>query len=480
MADIVLHKINEVWIKVECDKSTLYDLSDRLSFYAPNYRFHPKFKMKIWDGKIKLLNIVDRKMYLGLHKKLVDIATSLDYTVEYAPGFFNDSDISYDKREIENCSYEPRDYQEDAIKFALEKKRCVLLSPTGSGKSYIIYLILKHIKKRTLVIVPTINLVHQLSNDFIKYDKKSANWIHKIMAGSDKNTKKPIVISTWQSLLEQDEDWFSQFDVVIGDECHLFTAKSLSAIMEKCVDIEWRIGTTGTISNADAKVNALSLEGMFGEILKVSTSKELIDKKHLSNFKIDAIILKYDNNIAKNVRGKNYHDEMEFIVTNEKRNKFIANLAISQNKNTLVLFQFVEKHGKPLYELIKEKAGTDKKVFFISGEVKGDDRENIRNLVNSTEDNIIVASYGTTSTGIDIPNLHSIIFGSSYKSSIKNLQSIGRVLRNHEGKDIATLYDIVDDFSTKSKKNFSVQHFLERLKIYNEAKFDFKIHNVPF
>lgn len=219
MADIILHKINEVWLKVECDKSALYDLGDRLSFYAPAYKFHPKFKMKIWDGKIKLLNINTRLMYLGLHKKLVDIAESLDYTVEYAPNFFNPSDIVYDKREIANCSFEPRNYQEDAIKFALEKKRCVLLSPTGSGKSYIIYLILKHIKKRTLIVVPTISLVHQMTSDFIKYDAKSTNWIHKIMAGADKNSKKPIVISTWQSLLDQDAEWFDQFDVVIGDEC---------------------------------------------------------------------------------------------------------------------------------------------------------------------------------------------------------------------------------------------------------------------
>jgi hypothetical protein len=131
MPDIIIHKIDNVWLKIECDKSVLYDLSDRFTFFAPNYRHHPKFKMKIWDGKIRLLNLNTRRMYLGLHKRLVDTATSLDYTIEYAPDFHNASDITYDQREIANCKFTPRDYQEEAIKFALEKKRCVLLSPTG-------------------------------------------------------------------------------------------------------------------------------------------------------------------------------------------------------------------------------------------------------------------------------------------------------------------------------------------------------------
>ena len=485
----------------------------------------------------------------------------------------------------------------------------------NSGKSFIIYLTLKHIKERTLIIVPTISLVHQLANDFIEYDPKSANWIHKIMAGADKNIKAPLTISTWQSLVNQPQQWFDQFKVVIGDECltpdtlitmsdgnkkridqviigdavktyneklhiiedklvkgihkniskkesmyeltlsngniikitgnhkvlltngkwkrvdnlevsdiinsiieeglkvisikkieydddvynlhiednhnyfandinvsncHSFQATALTKIMEKCKNIEWKIGTTGTLSNADAKVNALILEGLFGEVLPVSTTRTLIDEDHLADFRVEALLLKYSKEEAKEVRKMNYYNEMTHINTSEKRNKFIANLAISQKNNTLVLFSWVEKHGKPLFELIKEKAGSTKNVYFISGEVKGEERERIRKIVNASEDNIIVASFQTFSTGIDLPNLHSVIFASSYKSTIKNLQSIGRVLRKHKGKEWATLYDIVDDCSTKTSKNFSVQHFLERVKIYNEAKFPFRIHNIPF
>lgn len=259
--------------------------------------------------------------------------------------------------------------------------------------------------------------------------------------------------------------------------CHQFKATSLTGIMEKCKNVEWRIGTTGTISNADSKVHALVLQGLFGEIKKVSTTKKLMDEKYLSEFKIKVLILKYDEETSKLIRKMKYHDEMDYLVKLDKRNKFIANLAVSQTNNTLVLFQYVDKHGFPLHELIQSKAG-DKNVYFIHGDIDGDERERIRKNVMSSDNNIIVASYGTYSTGIDIPNLHNVIFATAYKSKIKNLQSIGRGLRKSDGKDMATLYDIVDDASVKSKKNYSVQHFMERLKIYNEEKFQFKIYNI--
>jgi len=479
MPDVIIHKVDQVWLKVECEKSILYEISDAFSFYAPNYKFNPKFKHKIWDGKIRLINLSSCKMYYGLHSSLKKFLEKSDYSVEYAAGFFNKSTISYDPKEIESANFEPRNYQIEAVKFALENKRCILLSPTGSGKSFIIYMIMKHIKKRTLIIVPTIGLVHQLASDFVGYNPKCANWIHKIMAGEDKDTKKPIVISTWQSLTKQTDSWFNQFDCIVGDEVHLFAATSLCGIMEKNHNTEWRIGTTGTISNVDAKVNSLTLEGLFGTIYKVSSTKELMDDNYLAKFKINILLLKHDKETSIKVRKMNYQEEVDFFVRNEKRNKFICNLALSQKKNTLILFQFVEKQGKVLYEMIKEKAG-NKKIYFISGEIDGEIREKIRNSVNSSEDNIIIGSFGTVSTGLDIPNLHVIIFASTYKSKIKNLQSIGRGLRLNEGKDIAVLYDIVDDCSVKSKKNYSILHLLERIKIYNEEQFDFKIIDIPF
>lgn len=477
--DIEVKKIDDVHLQVKCEKSIRYELADYFSFYTPGYKFHPKFKAKLWDGKIRLCRIDNGIMYYGLHKEIEKFAAERNYSVHFDETFNQDTGYTYDQRELDEAKFEPRDYQIDAASFALKKKRCILVSPTGSGKSFIIYMIMKHLKMRTLIIVPTISLVHQLADDFKGYNPKTEKWIHKISAGESKDSKRPIIISTWQSIYQQPQEWFDQFELVVGDEVHQFKAVSLTSIMEKCKNVQWRIGTTGTITNADSKVHSLVLQGLFGEIKKVSSTKKLMDEKYLSDFKIKVLILKHDAETSKLIRKMKYQDEMDFIVNYDKRNNFVANLATSHDNNTLVLFQYVEKHGKPLYELIKAKAG-DKNVYFIAGEIDGEIREEIRKKVINSNNNIIVASYGTYSTGVDLPNLHNVIFATAFKSKIKNLQSIGRGLRTSNGKEIATLYDIVDDASIKSKKNYSVQHFMERLKIYNEEKFKFKIYNINF
>jgi superfamily II DNA or RNA helicase len=168
---------------------------------------------------------------------------------------------------------------------------------------------------------------------------------------------------------------------------------------------------------------------------------------------------------------------MDYIVQSDKRNKYIRNLASGLQGNTLCLFQYVEKHGKDLYEMIQNKA-TDKKVFYVHGGVDADEREKIREITEKTDNAIIVASYGTFSTGINIRNLHNIIFASPSKSRIRNLQSIGRGLRLKDNNSHATLYDIADDLSYNEKENYTLAHFRERINIYSEEDFDYEIHNV--
>jgi superfamily II DNA or RNA helicase len=168
-----------------------------------------------------------------------------------------------------------------------------------------------------------------------------------------------------------------------------------------------------------------------------------------------------------------YQAEMDWLVRNDARNRFIKNLALSLKGNTLILFQYVDKHGKVLHDMLKGD-----NVHFVHGGVDGGEREEIRHIVEQSSSSIIVASYGTFSTGVNIRNLHNIIFASPSKSKIRILQSIGRGLRKAESKDIATLYDISDDLIWKSKKNFTIQHFAERVKNYNEEKFDYKIYKV--
>ncbi len=295
-----------------------------------------------------------------------------------------------------------------------------------------------------------------------------------MFAGQDKGSTKPITITTWQSVYKLPKEFFANFDVVIGDEAHLFKAKSLTSILTKMSGCRYRFGFTGTLDGTET--HRLVLEGLFGAVRKVTTTKELIDQKHLADFKIKAIVLSYPDEIRQMIaRANDYQAEMDYLVRLESRNKFIKNLALSLKGNTLVLYQFVEKHGIHLANMLQNN---NRPVYFVSGDISGDDREQIRKVVENDHNAIIVASFGTFSTGVNIKNLHNIIFSSPSKSRIRNLQSIGRGLRKSDTKTSATLFDIADDMSWKSKKNYTLLHFMERIKIYNEEKFEYKIYKV--
>ena len=286
-----------------------------------------------------------------------------------------------------------------------------------------------------------------------------------------------LIISTWQSLYKLPKEYFEQFDFIIGDEAHLFKAQSLTTIMSSCTNARYRIGLTGTLDGT--KTHKLVLEGLFGPVEQVTTTRKLIDSGKVADFEIKCLVLKHDDAICKEMKGKEYKDEIAYLVLNESRNKFIKNLALSLGTNTLILYQYVDKHGKILYDLITgAKNIKDRKVFFIHGGVDAEMREEVRRITEEEKDAIIVASYGTFSTGINIKNLHNIIFASPSKSRVRNLQSIGRGLRQSEGKDKATLYDIADDLRVGKHMNFTLRHFVERVKIYNDEKFDYKLYKI--
>jgi superfamily II DNA or RNA helicase len=329
--------------------------------------------------------------------------------------------------------------------------------------------------KRTLIIVPTISLVTQLASDFSSYGFSSDELVHRIFGGQDKQTDKPIIISTWQSLYKLPKEYFKQFDFVVGDEAHLYKSKEISELMCKISNAKYRIGTTGTLDGT--KTHKLVLEGLFGTVRKIITTKDLMDQGHIADFNIKCLILKHPDAMCQALKKSTYQQEIEYIILNEARNKFIANLSLSLKGNTLILYQYVDKHGKILYDMINKEVG-DRKCFFVYGKTEGEVREEIRHIVEKEHDAIIIASYGTFSTGINIRNLHNIIFASPSKSRVRNLQSIGRGLRKSETKDSATLYDIADDLRHKKRDNFTLKHFAERIKIYSEEKFTFKIYKI--
>jgi len=477
MDKITIKKYDEVYNRIVCDPGIAMELADYFTFEVPGAKFMPLVRNKVWDGKIRLLNPLTCLLYAGLTDEVVKfcIARKYEYDFENLPG---DEEFSLHEaqKKIESLGLTktPRDYQMDAYVHAIRKRRAVLLSPTASGKSLIIYLITRHYSQKTLIIVPTTSLVHQMASDFQEYGLED-DCVHKIMGGEDKNSNKQIFVSTWQSIYKLPQTWFNQFNLVIGDEAHLFKAKSLTTIMTKLPNCKYRYGFTGTLDGTET--NKLVLEGLFGPTRKVTTTAELMSKGTVAQLLIKALVLKYSDNDRKLVSKYDYQGELDFIVSNDKRNKFIKNLVLSLKGNTLVFFNFVDKHGKVLYDLVKSEC-KDRNVHFISGDVSALEREEIRKSVENDRNCIIFASSGTSSTGVNMVNLQNIVFTSPSKSRVRNLQSIGRALRKSETKVNATLYDIADDLNWKSKRNHTLNHFMERIKIYNSESFDYKIYNI--
>lgn len=496
---IELEKIDDVYMRVIADAGTLQEISEFFSFQPPGYEFSPKYKARVWDGYIRLITPFKPFLYIGLLSLLKQFCEIREYELIVNDGLDDIEDIpddyGYKLAKEMNIPYSLRDYQNKYIVNAIRHKRSLSLSPTASGKSLMIYLIAmnyyKAFRHRTLIIVPTISLVQQMAGDFEEYGC-DVDLIYKIQGGVEKETNKAFVISTWQSLQRLPKDWFSQFTVVIGDEAHLFTGKSISGIMEKCTNATYRFGFTGTITS-DSKTHQLVLQGLFGKVEKFIATKDLIEEGTVANFKIKCLVLNYPSDVKKKFRSginkfnkdsgpmsktKKYSAEREFIVNNHKRNLFIRNLVWSLNdQNNLILFELVEKHGKLLEPLLRKEG---RELHFIHGSTSGEERERIRHLIENDPEkrHDILASSGVFSTGISLKRLDNLILVNGGKSEIRNLQSIGRTLRKGNGSDNATLYDIADNLSEGSFVNYTLNHFRKRIEIYSSEEFPFKIYNI--
>ena len=484
---LIIDKKDEVYLKIEADADIRRELGEYFTFEVPGFKFMPQYRNRVWDGKIRLFSYATGKIYAGLYPYILNWCK--ENNVQVVDGT-KIKDTNVDDKKIDQFikalkipKIEVRDYQKEAFVHAVKKNRCLLLSPTASGKSLIIYLImifnllrLKESKQnKILIIVPTTSLVEQLFKDFKDYGYNSDRNVHRIYQGHEKETNKRVVITTWQSVYNLPKKWFNDFGTVIGDEAHLFKAVSLTKIMTKLVKCKYRVGLTGTLDGT--KTHKLVLEGLFGTVNKVVSTSELQENKQLADLKIFCLILKHDKTACHFLKDKTYQEEMDYLVSNEKRNKYIRNLCLSLQGNSLCLFQYVEKHGEILKGLIEDKA-QDRKVFYVHGGVEADERENIRAITEKSDNAIIIASYGTFSTGINIRNLHNIVFASPSKSRIRNLQSIGRGLRLKDNNSSATLYDIADDLTYNEKENYTLAHFRERINIYNSEDFNYEIHNV--
>ena len=496
MIDIIISKVNEVYVKIKAEPHILQELSSHFTFLVPGYKFTPTYKSGKWDGTIKLFSLRTNQIYLGLLPYIEEFCKENKYAIEYGQdvGIEDEFSLYHAKKFSDSLNVysdgikiQVNDHQIEALMDAMQRRRALLLSPTSSGKSLIIYMLFRQLldyqNLKGLVIVPSTALVEQLYSDFKDYSSHNGfnvdNHIHKIYGydGMVKNSDKKLIVSTWQSLFKENKKYFEQFDYVIVDEAHSIKADSITTIMTNCINAKYRIGVTGTLDGM--KTNILVIEGLTGSTKKVITTKELIDQGKISKFRIKCLILKHPTNASQYLKDKTYQDEIKYLISCESRNKFIRNLAISLEKNTLILFNEVEKHGEILYNMIKDTERLhNRNVYYIHGGIDTDDREIIRKVLETENNAILVASFGTFSQGSNVKNLHNLILARPTKSNIRTLQSIGRTLRNAVGKDMATLYDISDDLIYNNEMNTTLNHFVTRVQIYTQEQFPFKTYKI--
>lgn len=465
MSKVIVSKVNEVFMKVDCDDGLARDLYDFFSFTVPGAKFMPSVKNRYWDGKVRLFSLKTKRIYIGLLPYVDEFCRERGYDFDGITDVIGEkTDITFDLKKYfmkeYNLPFEPRDYQMEAVETTIKYGRQLLLSPTASGKSLIIYLLARWYNKKTVIIVPTTSLVEQMTKDFIDYGYTEP--VCKIYSGQEV-FDAPITVTTWQSFAKAPKEVLDSFDVVIGDEAHLFKATTLKGILEKMKTTAIRVGTTGTLDGSE--VHRLQLEGLFGPVKKVITSAQLIEEGTIAKIDIDCIILKHQK-----CHKMSYQEEMDYLVSSQERNHFITNLVANLRGNTLVLFQYIEKHGQPLWEMFNPRIqGT---LHYVHGETDVEDRESVREIVERSDNNVILASYGTFSTGINIKRIDNIVFASPSKSRIRNLQSIGRGLRKADGKDSMRLFDIADDLQCD---NYTLAHLKERINIYSEENFPYEI-----
>lgn len=400
-ADIILHYRDELRATIESNAGISFEIAEEFAFYVNGYKFMPQYKSGRWDGRIRLYDVKTRGFYIGLIPRLMEWAERSGYTIAYAneDEFFKNKMVAAPE-ELDDVlgrvgKFEPKWYQRKAIECAFEKGKVLILSPTGSGKSYIMYLTIRFLAEhypevRTLITVPSKSLVEQLYSDFNDYSIDGWNVeenVHRLYGGKEKETKHQVVVSTWQTAWKMPKPWFKQFGAYICDEAHGADGKCISLIVDNLSHAALRIGLTGTLDGTSMHV--LDMEARFGEIVRVASTKQLMDDGDLTDLDIDCIHLKYPKEDIDIVKHLEYQKEIDFLISHPRRNKFMAKVALTQTGNTLMLFNYIQKHGEELKKILEplcEKYG--KKLYYIHGQTDVEDREHIRQILE-TENKVI-------------------------------------------------------------------------------------------
>ncbi len=494
---IFIHKKDECYLQIMCPSNIGHIIKKNYECFAPGYRFHPLYRnprKRIWNGKISVLNLKTRLFPSGLLDNLTKfldeqgIGYTYDFKADELKNYeINDAFLTQLYSIIFNDSkYYPRDYQHTAVKELLYNKKAMVEEATGSGKSLVIYCLIRYLLmkgKRIVLVVPNIMLVEQMRSDFKDYGWVDCdNWLTIMYQNHVPDIEKPVLISTYQSLILKDDSFIMRYNAAIIDEVHQAPADSIKTIRTKLVYADYCMGMTGTLpdhENKDEQYKLYDIFGYVGPMVAQKMAHELMEEGYLSKVKIAAMIIKYPEDMCLLNRGRPYPEERRTIIETHQRNKIFNYIFanIPPEENTLILCELLE-HLDLIYEHVNTAFGHQFQIRKISGAVKAKDRLETKELAEAESGVVIVATYGTMSVGVNIKKLHNVVLASSYKSKIRILQTIGRGLRLHETKEWLTVFDIADDLRWKKRTgriglNHTWKQFVERLQHYRNQKYEY-------
>lgn len=464
-----------------------------------SWRFNPLVKRGVWDGYVSYIKD-DKWIPAGLWRHVLQICK--DYNLEVEMNGIKrliDPNINAETFEkwaldfFKGAEITPRDYQIETAYNILKFRKCLAELATSAGKTLISFLTIAYMlekgkAEKILMIVPNVSLVLQAHEDFHDYNymNKVPLKIQQIFAGQKIKSNKNIIIGTYQSLVKKEKEYFEQFDAVLVDETHKAKSASIKTILQKCTSAQYKFGLSGTIPK-EGTLDKLTLMSQTGPVISEVKASFLQNEGHIAKCVVKVIEMNYatdSQRLAFQELAQNKYDrkdvfslEQNFVITSEARLDFISSVIGRVPRNSLVLFHRIE-HGKKLYEKLRQES--DKRVYYVDGGTDKDIREEYKKKMEAGDEVVIVASYGTFSTGISIKKIHSIFFTESFKSEVIIRQSIGRGLRQHESKDKVLIVDFVDNIRTQEWDNYLWKHGKARQAIYKQEKFDYNIKRVSF
>jgi len=504
---ILVEKENEVYVRIRTDDvSQDFNLKDYLSCYIPNHKFHPKVKAKIWDGKVSQFDLTTSRLPIGLLPYFHQFCKSYGYEYKFnfdVKELFNKIDMEavqkFSEQILEGVTNEDgepivlRDYQLQSVVNSIKNKRGVILNPTASGKSLIIYvlfrmLLAQDVERKFILVVPSINLVSQIYSDFQEYGWHDVGYYcTRMCTGFTPDFSSSVLITTWQSVSKKAPRFFEPYDVLLIDETHNAKAMEINKVARQCVNAEYRIGTTGTLPHEQSEL--YTIFGYLGKVISTVSYEKLQNDGVLAKLRIVNLLLKYPKEMVDKNKmngGRPFPEEVRTIEGYSGRNKGFDYIFrnVKDKQNVLILCEHLE-HKQLILDYLEETLDEKYLIADIDGKTKTEEREQIRRKMNEAENYVLVASYGTFTLGVNIKKIHHVVFASSYKAKIKVLQALGRGLRTHSTKDYLVLWDMVDDLTWVKRTgrlgmNHIYKHWIERKKYYNQHKFKFvdKIINI--